>query len=745
MNFASLIRRWQLCLVILLVGSFASDAIAQSTNPRLRRRTRKYRVKIDSAPQRAAIYLDDKKFGIVGYTPWSGRLPRGTWKVILELKGYEVATKSIYVRRTRRTQETFIPLVKKNMPALLDIRAAADKNVFNAQVWLDGQLQGQVPVLLKVASGRHQIEIKKKGYFTFTQWVEVKQNDRVSINPVLKSVPVVKKGDVLVEADVPDAAVYIDGKLHPDKTPTIIRGVLEGPHVVEVKKAPAVPWKQTISVVANKTVKVTASLKGTIGGPGGKVRVIANVEGAKVFLDGIEMGAAPLDVKDLKPGEHVIEVRAPGYLRKEKRFKINAGQSHVVKFDLQPEAVADAKGKLKIVSKVPEAAVYVDGKKVGQVPQDLDLPPGDHFVVVEKKGFKKFETKVRIEGGQTITVAADLRAVGSIRFLSNPSGATVLLDSKVVGKTPLVKDDIDVGEHGVAIRYNGYYQYEGTVKIGGGKLGVINAKLEMIDTGPTPAALQREQKGLTSYSARTLPKGRSTIDVAAGYPYFLDGRITVGAGDVAGMGFDAGVLFRSYFSRSEIAAVARLNLADKEPFSVAVFGQIGGGSNFFDDSGRNSFLFDLGMAGSLTGFGSVTVTGRAYLNFWSDRHCPGVEDSGGSKVFKGGSKTSPTETCDELLKTANDSTYMSDKLSADDITRINSMIGEGNAFKRDSGVRAMVSVAVEIAWRQRWNLWGMVEGAPFQGERAAYTDFFNPALIDQDIGTYLRMGVTYKF
>ena len=74
------------------------------------------------------------------------------------------------------------------------------------------------------------------------------------------------------------------------------------------------------------------------------------------------------------------------------------------------------------------------------------------------------------------------------------SRLTVLLDSKVIGKTPLVKDDIDVGEHGVAIRYEGYYQYEGTVKVSGGKLGVINAKLEMIDTGPTPAQLRREQK-----------------------------------------------------------------------------------------------------------------------------------------------------------------------------------------------------------------------------------------------------------
>ena len=38
------------------------------------------------------------------------------------------------------------------------------------------------------------------------------------------------------------------------------------------------------------------------------------------------------------------------------------------------------------------------------------------------------------------------------------------------------------------------------------------------------------QRGLSSFGARTLPRGRSTVDFDAGYPYFLNGRITVGAG-----------------------------------------------------------------------------------------------------------------------------------------------------------------------------------------------------------------------
>ena len=66
-------------------------------------------------------------------------------------------------------------------------------------------------------------------------------------------------------------------------------------------------------------------------------------------------------------------------------------------------------------------------------------------------------------------------------------------------------------------------------------------------------------------------------------------------------------------------------------------------------------------------------------------------------------------------------------------------------FKRDNGMRLMVSAIVEIALKQRWNIWALFEGAPFQAERAGYVDFFAGPLLEDDIGTYFRFGTTYKF
>jgi hypothetical protein len=57
----------------------------------------------------------------------------------------------------------------------------------------------------------------------------------------------------------------------------------------------------------------------------------------------------------------------------------------------------------------------------------------------------------------------------------------------------------------------------------------------------------------------------------------------------------------------------------------------------------------------------------------------------------------------------------------------------------------MVSVVAEVATRQQWTLWFMLEGAPFQGERALLTDQFARPMAVKDYNTYGRMGVTYKF
>src|SRR5690349_802124 len=82
-------RTWRLLsslLSFVLVASFAAAASAQT--PRPKRKGKTLKVTIDSSPQGATIYLDSKEYGVHAYTPWTGKLTKGSWTVILEKDGF---------------------------------------------------------------------------------------------------------------------------------------------------------------------------------------------------------------------------------------------------------------------------------------------------------------------------------------------------------------------------------------------------------------------------------------------------------------------------------------------------------------------------------------------------------------------------------------------------------------------------------------------------------------------------------
>jgi hypothetical protein len=694
----------------------------------------KYAVKIDSAPQGAQVYINDKTC-LVGNTPWSGKLAKGTHTVIIEIAGYEPMSRQFNVAAVRKTQELFVPLVKKADPPKIDIKADADpKGIAGAQVWLDGEMKGAAPITLTVTEGRHLLQLKKDGYETYETWVPTSNNNTATLLPTLKEIPKPKFGTVVVEADVPDAEVYIDGNKHPDNTPAMIANVIEGPHIIEVRKPPSLPWKQTVQVTANNSTKVRAELQATMHGGVGVVRVLSDAQGARAFIDGTDMGPVPVDIKDVKAGEHIIQVKAPGMKTDEKKVTVAAGSSQIVKFDLNAETPAD-QGTLKVVSMVPEAQVFIDGASVGKVPVDKKLSAGEHPVVVRLDGYKQFEQKVRVEAGQTVTVQATLKPVGRLRILSTPAQAQVMINGLPAGKTPL-DQEVEVGETVVRIEMPGFQPFEQTLTIEGGKTQTLSRELAI--AGLSEAELAAQQKGLSSFGARTLPRGRSTVDFSAGYPYYLTARINVGAGKIAKkFGFDAGVGVRTMFARNELGLGGRMMLADADPFSAGVFTDIWWGSKLLDDSRRNGFTWDVGAAASLTALSNVTITGRFYFDIWSDRHCPEIK-TGGTGGFDG----DPIAVCEQ---------YRAGSLTADEQMRVNKLTtGDENTpwqfTERESGIRLMASVIAEIAIQQRWSMFGILEGAPFQNERALFTSQFSHSMpSDSDFNLYLRLGLTYKF
>src|SRR3954471_24170571 len=121
MTIARLRVIWPWSLALLLALSvFSSTAHAQANCPG--NKPGKFKVKIDSAPQGAAVYINDKSCPAVGVTPWEGALNNADYTVLIEAPGYDLATRPFKVGKIRKTQELFVPLVKKLDPPKIDVR-----------------------------------------------------------------------------------------------------------------------------------------------------------------------------------------------------------------------------------------------------------------------------------------------------------------------------------------------------------------------------------------------------------------------------------------------------------------------------------------------------------------------------------------------------------------------------------------------------------------------------------------------
>jgi hypothetical protein len=66
------------------------------------------------------------------------------------------------------------------------------------------------------------------------------------------------------------------------------------------------------------------------------------------------------------------------------------------------------KGNLSVLSVPDGADIEVDGSFVGNTPSEVQVTEGEHTVSVKKAGFKDWGRKLKISGGSSIRLSAEL-------------------------------------------------------------------------------------------------------------------------------------------------------------------------------------------------------------------------------------------------------------------------------------------------------------------------------------------------
>jgi formylglycine-generating enzyme required for sulfatase activity len=238
--------------------------------------------------------------------------------------------------------------------------------------------------------------------------------------------------------------------------------VFPGSYVVEAEREGYRQYRQNVSVPYGGSATLTAELQKLPG----RLRVTTPpVEGARLFVDGVESGASPATL-EIDAGEREIRAVAERYLPAAQRLTIEGvGRLQTLEIALQP-----AWGRLAVGSLPDRAKVRLDGNDIGEAPLTLEALQGTHTLEFTKEGWKPATRTIEIRAGQSATLpAVELERIdGTLALRSEPAGAQVLINGQFRGQTPLSLALVGERDYLLNLSKAGYESAARSVRVEGG-------------------------------------------------------------------------------------------------------------------------------------------------------------------------------------------------------------------------------------------------------------------------------------
>lgn len=271
-----------------------------------------------------------------------------------------------------------------------------------------------------------------------------------------------------------------------------------------------------------------------------RVRISSQPSGATVRWRGREVGTTPLELRWLDLGPHTFELSKEGYRTATLEARLSPWRVPAPLWaSLEPLA-------LLVIQTTPEPAeILVDGQSRG-ASRRLWLDPGRHSVEVRRPGYSPHLQTVQVAGGETFTLRATLesQAPATLEVTSQPSGATVLVDGRARGRTPLSLQ-LEPGSHRVEVRKEGYRPHTATVRLRGQGQERLSPTLApspgtLVLTSEPPGArvvVNGVERGYTPLTLKNMPAKTYRIEIQRGGYYSSSRKVALGAGQTRRLAF----------------------------------------------------------------------------------------------------------------------------------------------------------------------------------------------------------------
>mgnify|MGYP003303573320 CR=1 FL=1 len=191
-------------------------------------------------------------------------------------------------------------------------------------------------------------------------------------------------------------------------------------------------------------------------------------EGSYVFVSNPstgsvkQIGTIPLQNAELDAGSYNLRIQKPKYKDYLTTISIEEGQATTIHAVMKSNF-----GQLTLVTQ-SGAEIWLDGARLGESSWTGPLEMGEYIFETRQPNHRSSYTQVTVSEqsvGKTIPLNNPQPIYGTFEVNGSPADATVYVDGKKVGTTPLYINQIVIGSHKIRIEKDGYYHQEKTVII----------------------------------------------------------------------------------------------------------------------------------------------------------------------------------------------------------------------------------------------------------------------------------------